>query len=115
MNTGNHDKGEVSDGYHTFNELYAHRRELFFTLCKALKSTNNIIWRSKLHHEIDTDMYEGMFIMGINTDPLKQISYHIDLKFWNDANFAETFERAPKWDGHSASDTLERLKNLVRN
>ena len=29
------DMGEVSDGYHTFNELYAHRVRLFSTLMRA--------------------------------------------------------------------------------
>lgn len=32
------DAGEVSDGYHTFNELYDHRIKLFITLCRVIEA-----------------------------------------------------------------------------
>ena len=106
-----HEQGEISDGYHTFNDLYAHRRELFFALCRSISPTE-LVWRSRLHNEADSKMYDGMFIMGINKEPAKQITYHFDLQYWNEANFAKTFEKAPKWDGHTAEDVLLRIKLL---
>lgn len=54
--------GELSDGYHTFNELYYHRAVLFSVICNQNK---DIAWKSKLHS--DETMYDGMFIVGINT------------------------------------------------
>ncbi|HVW82353.1 MAG TPA: hypothetical protein VHC68_00130 [Candidatus Paceibacterota bacterium] len=107
----NEESGSISDGYHTFDELYRHRRELFFALCRNVQGAH-IVWRSKLHHEGDNDIYEGMFIAGIDAEPGKQISYHFGLKHWDDMAFAETYERAPKWDGHTPDDVLERLKKL---
>lgn len=57
----NKNMGDISDGYHTFNELYHHRAILFANICnKSGKS-----WKSKKHH--DGSMYDGMFIVGINT------------------------------------------------
>jgi hypothetical protein len=51
--------GNLSDGYHTFNELYHHRAILFSVICNGLPENS---WKSKLH---DTgDMYDGMFIVG---------------------------------------------------
>ena len=55
--------GEMSDGYHTFNELYHHRAVLFSVICNAMPDK---AWKSKRH---DTgDMYDGMFIVGIETN-----------------------------------------------
>ena len=52
--------GDLSDGYHTFNELYRHRSMLFLSLC--LTSFRNKAWKS-LSHEVGGDpMYNGMFI-----------------------------------------------------
>lgn len=36
--------GELSDGYHTFNELYYHRAVLFSVICNSHK---DIAWKSK--------------------------------------------------------------------
>ncbi|WP_436351294.1 hypothetical protein [Escherichia coli] len=38
--------GEVSDGYHTFNELYAHRVRLFSSLMHAYAELS---WWSRKH------------------------------------------------------------------
>ncbi|MGK3384654.1 hypothetical protein ACSLOB_28275, partial [Escherichia coli] len=40
------DMGEVSDGYHTFNELYAHRVRLFSSLMHAYAELS---WWSRKH------------------------------------------------------------------
>lgn len=39
------DVGTISDGYHTFNDLYDHRHALFLALCRAL----GMGWKSRLH------------------------------------------------------------------
>jgi hypothetical protein len=109
MDTEN--KGNVSDGYHTFNDLYAHRRELFFALCRLIKSTH-YVWKSKLHAKSDNDILEDVFIIGINTESGSQISYHVHLAYWEEADFAQTLSRAPKWDGHTPDDVLKRLATL---
>lgn len=114
---------DVSDGYHTFGELYDHRITLFIALCHTywamtktlnmLNRTNNYCaWRSKAHHPEDSAMYDGWFILGMNVDPGRQITYHLPLSRWEETNFAETLDHAPKWDGHTPADVLERLKNL---
>lgn len=111
---------EVSDGYHTFDELYEHRVTLYIALTQLLKRRENAIgfipkgesfvWRSKLHS--DGTGYEGWFILGIGKEKGKQITYHLPLSKWDDTEFAETLEKAPEWDEHSATDVLERLKTL---
>ena len=98
--------GKVSDGYHTFNELYHHRAILFSVICNA---NPDKAWKSKLH---DTgDMFEGMFIVGIET-PEGQATYHYDIQpYWNMFKVKE-LEKAPKWDGHTPEQAIERIKKL---
>lgn len=103
--------GQVSDGYHTFDELYDHRIELFIALCKELDDTGKCpVWRSRLHH--DGTGYGGWFIMGIEREKGKQISYHLPLSYWDATSFCRTEDRAPEWDGHTSADVLKRLRVL---
>lgn len=99
--------GKVSDGYHTFDELYHHRAILFAVICN---NNPELAWKSKLH---DTgDMYEGMFIVGIDT-PKGQATYHYDIKpYWDIFNVKE-LDHAPKWDGHTSDDAIMRIASLA--
>lgn len=105
------DKNKISDGYHTFGELYDHRIVLFICLCASLVEDNYVhVWRSKKHS--DGSEWDGWFIMGIGLDKGKQITYHLPMTHWDNTKFASTIDRAPEWDGHTSADVLERLKSL---
>lgn len=103
------------DGYHTFDELYEHRITLFIVLCKKYNMPQNPpfdrrCWRSKLHS--DGTSFDGWFILGINKEKGKQITYHLPISKWEETNFAKTLEKAPEFDGHTPQDVLNRLKSL---
>lgn len=104
-NPGDSDMDGVSDGYHTFGELYDHRRALTAAL---LKCNRDISWRSKAHHPDDKPMFEGYFVVGIDL-PTGQISYHYKLDHWEDFHGIPIFKHAPKYDGHTPELTVERL------
>lgn len=98
--------GEVTDGYHTFNELYHHRAVLFSVICNDHKE---LAWKSKAH---DTgDMYHGMFIVGIET-PEGQATYHYDIDPYWDMFDVKELDKAPVWDGHTPADAIERIGHL---
>ena len=99
------DKGGLSDGDHTFNELYYHRMKLFSIICNTY---NDVAWKSKLHD--DGTMYDNYFIVGVTT-PRGDFSYHYHLDHWDEFNVKE-LDKAPKWDGHT-SDDIYRLNLLV--
>ena len=99
--------GETSDGYHTFNELYHHRAVLFSVI---VRNYPELCWKSKKHSE--GDMYEGMFIVGINT-PDGQASYHYDIEPYWDMFDCEELEFAPEWDGHTSDQAIERIGKLM--
>ena len=70
--------GDTSDGYHTFDELYDHRAKLFSVI---VRDHREIAWKSRLHH--DGTMYDGMFIVGVET-PEGQATYHYDVDpYWD--------------------------------
>ena len=99
--------GDLSDGYHTFNELYHHRAILFSVICNEYP---DISWKSKLHH--DGTMFDGMFIVGINT-PEGQATYHYDINpYWGMFRVRE-LEKAPEWDGHTSEQAIERIAGLT--
>lgn len=108
------DEMEVSDGYHTFGELYEHRITLFIALCRALVSygefQNPDVWRSKLHS--DGTSFDDWFILGIGKEKGEQMTYHLPLSKWIETEFAETLEKAPEFDGHTPQNVLKRIKEL---
>lgn len=93
----------ISDGYHSFDELYEHRAALFIRLANAHP---NQAWRSR--HHSDDSMFDGFFIAGINLDS-GQISYHLEDRYWDYLGNVCTLDNAPEWDGHSPSDVVKRL------
>lgn len=95
----------ISDGHHTFDELYYHRMTLFALLCNTYKDK---AWKSWKHH--DDTMFDGMFICGINT-PEGQYTYHYNPEHWDKFNVIELLN-APEYDGHQPSD-IDRLFSLL--
>lgn len=104
------DKSEVSDGSHTFGELYEHRYVLYIQLCAFLHKDGASVWRSEKHD--DGGGYEGWFLLGINKNKGEMMTYHLPLSEWEKCGFAETLERAPAFDGHTSDDVLKRINKL---
>ncbi len=110
---GDFETGKVSDGYHTFDELYDHRCLLFLAFQSQVHLKTepfSSCWKSRLH--ADGSEYEGWFIAGLTLGQ-GQISYHLPLKYWD---LCKGLQRAnaPEWDGHTSSDVIERLINWLK-
>lgn len=97
----------ISDGAHTFEDLYFHRAVLFSLV---LKQYPDLAWRSKMHQ--DGTMFKDMFIVGITT-PEGDYSYHYELKHWDLFDGVKVLPFAPKYDGHLPSD-ISRLTSLKK-
>jgi len=98
--------GETSDGYHTFNELYHHRAVLFSVVVANYPEYS---WKSKKHN--DGTMYDGMFIVGIET-PDGQATYHYNIDPYWDMFKCRELDKAPEWDGHTPAQAIERIGKL---
>lgn len=97
-------KGSISDGFHSFDELYDHRMTLFAAVHKAHQDK---AWKAPLH--ADGTMWKGWFIVGINT-PEGQFTYHYKSEHW-DLFDVLVLAKAPEWDGHTPDD-ITRLMSL---
>jgi hypothetical protein len=104
---------DIRDGYHSFGELYAHRITLFIAFCKMLcdAGEKGRVWKSQWH--ADSTRQPGWFILGIDKEPGKQITYHLPMDYWDQTSFVTAIENAPEWDGHTSEDVLKRLKILT--
>ncbi len=102
--------GQVSDGYHTFDELYEHRCTLFLAL---MLSNPAISWYSDRHN--DDSKWDGWFIAGMKL-PTGMVTYHLPASMWTLAfeTGATLLDKAPEWDGHTAADVIKRLQEWVK-
>lgn len=96
---------DISDGYHTFGQLYHDRAVLFAIICNTYKEN---AYKSKLHH--DGTMFDDMFIVGVYT-PEGHFTYHYHMEYWNMYD-VEELSKAPEWDGHTFED-IDRLFGLL--
>jgi hypothetical protein len=104
------DMGEVSDGYHTFNELYYYRmlyNAAFFNLLPK-----EWVHKSKRHHTGEECFGGGWFIVMANL-PTGQVSNHYELKDWDLFKVPEK-EFADEWDGHTPQEAAERLHRYLQ-
>ncbi|MFN0203121.1 MAG: hypothetical protein ACKVTZ_16465 [Bacteroidia bacterium] len=99
--------GNISDGYHSFDELYEHRIALFIALCRAYRQH---AWKSLAHS--NGEIWEGWFIMGLFTEKGQQISYHLGIQYWEMLADIATIDRQPDWDGHTPQDIVARTLAL---
>lgn len=96
--------GGISDGSHTFDELYHHRTTLFAIISNAYPQR---AWKSWKH--FDGTMYEDYFIAGVST-PDGDFTYHCHKAYWRQFNVT-VVETAPPFDGHTTKH-IHRLFSL---
>lgn len=100
--------GQISDGYHTFAELYEFR--LLYNALAANHSPYPAVksWR---HSDGEKCFGGGWFIVTM-TLPAGQISNHYEAKDWDLFDVREV-ATAPEWDGHTAADVAARLRSTL--
>lgn len=101
------DIGDLSDGYHTFNELYYQRMMLFAALVKTYKDK---AWKSYWHEGGERCFGGGWFIVGIDT-PEGSYTYHYENKYF-DLFDCQELPTAKHWDGHG-EEAVTRLLSLA--
>lgn len=98
----------ISDGYHSFGDLYNQRLYLTATLFNLFPDRAYKTWR---HADGELCFGGGWFLVSIET-PNGPYSYHYETKFWNLFKISER-EKADPWDGHTSKD-VKRLLSLTR-
>lgn len=101
QNSLNKDVGQLA-----VNDLYYQRAVLTSLF---VNENPNICWKSLRHHKADNPIYEGMFVIGIET-PFGIATFHYSVdKYWG-LFCVQELPCAPKWDGHTPEESIERLK-----
>jgi hypothetical protein len=121
-------KGSISDGYHTFDELYEFRKVYNAALFnewannKVVQVDNgditfNIskpkyhVHKSWKHNDGELCFGGGWFIV-VALLPTGQISNHYEAKDWDLFKIPEVEKALFEFDGHTGKDVVERLKQL---
>ena len=97
------DVEKMSDGYHTFADLYEQR----LILSAALAKNNPYAWKSKRHEDGSVPFGGGWFILGFDTDE-GCYTYHYELKDW-DLFQCKELDKGKPWDGHTSKDVRRLL------
>lgn len=103
------DKNKISDGYHTIGELYDHRIALFLFIVDDYPDSS---WWSLKHS--DGTSIDGWIVAGIHLNA-GDISYHLPIEYVKYLKYIPELGRAPKFDGHTSRDVVERLLKSVED
>jgi hypothetical protein len=106
--------GDISDGYHTFKELYEFRKlynALLFN--EWYKQGLYDVHKSRLHYDGEP-CFDGKYFIVVATLPTGQISNHYPLQDWKLFQVRETPKAEAKYDGHTANDVVDRMRKLAK-
>lgn len=109
-------KGEYSDGYHTFNELYEFRKLYNAALFNELATEDNPydIHKSKRHYDGEI-CFGGDYFIVVAMLPTGQISNHYNLKDWDLFKIPETKKAKYPYDDHTSQDVIKRLTEFIND
>lgn len=116
------DTNRISDGYHTFEELYKFRKvynaALFNEWANAEINNEDGSWGNKydVHkswkHSDGELCFGGGWFIAVAVLPNGQILNHYEAKDWDLFKIPETEKAKFEFDGHTSADVLERLRSL---
>lgn len=99
---------DISDGYHTFDELYEHRVLLWINLCLANAGHVNSSYFVKEH-------FAGWDLLVMTDASGDQLSYHVPISkrrlYENKIKVIDIDNH--EFDGHTSENVLERLSRLA--
>lgn len=110
---------QISDGYHTFNELYRYRMLLqagWFNQLYADYSNHDqgcVVVKSWRHSDGEFCFGKENYFVVVAEFPTGQVSNHYKGEYWDLFKVLEV-DRAPEWDGHSASDAADRMEAYIK-
>ena len=95
---------DLSDGFHTFRQLYYQRMMLFAAIVKQNKDK---AWKSLRHEDGELCFGGGWFIVGVDT-PEGSYTYHYENNYYSLFDCKE-LKRGKHWDGHTEKDVTRLL------
>jgi hypothetical protein len=103
------DVGVLSDGYHSFNELYGFRKAYNVALFNEWAAQGKYdVHKPRKHYDGDECFGGGWFIV-VAVLPSGQISNHYKIEDWELFNCEAVDKAKYAFDGHTGKDVIERL------
>lgn len=107
------EKSQLSDGYHTFEELYEFRLMYNAALFNEWHNQGKYdVHKSWKHHDGELCFGGGWFIV-VALLPSGQISNHYEGHEWDLFSIPETETAKHPFDGHTAGDVIERILKIL--
>ena len=111
----NENKSLISDGYHTFSELYQYRMLYNVALFNEWYKNNLYDCHKSYKHDDGELCFGGGYFIVCANLPTGQISNHYKNDYFDLFKIIETEKAKYEYDGHSPNDCLIRLKQLYDN
>lgn len=105
-------ENDVSDGYHTFDELYEFRKQYNAALFNEWALTGKYGVHKSMRHNDGELCFGGDWFIVVAVLPEGQISNHYKMKDWVLFKVPECEIAAIPFDGHTPQDVLTRLQAL---
>ena len=105
---------KISDGYHTFEELYNYRmiyNALWFN--ELSKIHPEYLIHKSWKHADGEDCFGGGWFIVMAELPTGQISNHYEAKYW-DLFKIPVKEKSRIWDGHTPQEAYERMIKYIK-
>lgn len=102
-------EGKITDGYHTFDELYEYRTVYNAAYFNELYKHSSVDVFKSLKHSDGEYCFGGAWFIVVAELPTGQISNHYEMKYWDLFDIPEK-AISNKYDGHTPKDVLNRLK-----
>ena len=103
----------ISDGFHTFGQLYAFRAALTALLFNTWAREGRYdVHKSRRHSDGSIPFGDPDWFIVVATPPTGQVSFHYRMAEWDRFTCPER-ERPAPWDDHDAAQALARLSALI--
>jgi len=106
------DAEKVSDGYHTFQELYEFRKIYNAALFNGWAVQDKYSVHKSIRHFEGDECFGGGWFIVVAILPTGQISNHYEMKDWDLFKVPSHDKALYPYDGHTSEDVLDRLKGL---
>lgn len=112
-NISSFQENELSDGWHTFNDLYEFRKLYNAVLFNEWAKQNKYEVHKSIYHNDGFLCFGGGWFIVVAILPSGQISNHYKMKDWDLFQIPAKDKALYPFDGHTPKDVMDRLLSLT--
>jgi hypothetical protein len=106
---------EISDGHHTFGQLYNYRMLYNAMVCHMWAKSGDVeVYKSRLHENGKVPFGDPDYFVVVAILPSGQISNHYRMKDWDKFNVVAYQKALHAYDGHTPEDCEKRMEEYLK-